>query len=146
MRYSLRTPNTWWIPHLRSLGSYIHRRSKSQRNPTDLFFFFFFAFCFLGWHLQHMEVPRPGGNSELQLPAIATATATPDLNPLSKARDRTHILTDPSQVHYRWSTTGTLHRLLIYFHLQAQAGEIWTKTRNMLILKNGLMKEVNQGL
>ena len=55
-----------------------------------------------------MEVPRLGVTSELQLPAYATATATPDpscvfelhpslqqrwiLNPLSKARDPTHIL------------------------------------------------------
>ena len=65
-----------------------------------------------------MEVPRVGVESELQLPAYATATATatPDrscvcdlhhsshqrqmFNPLSKAKDRTHIVTDPSQVHY----------------------------------------------
>ena len=53
---------------------------------------------------------------ELQLPAYTTATATPDpslvcnlhhssrqhwiLNPQVKARDRTHILTGTSQVHY----------------------------------------------
>ena len=53
-----------------------------------------------------MEVPRLGVESELQLPATATATATPDLshicnlrqqqilNLLSEARDGTHILTD----------------------------------------------------
>ena len=57
-----------------------------------------------------MEVPRLGVQSELQLPAYTTATATPDLshicnlhhssqqcqipNPLSEARDRTHILMD----------------------------------------------------
>ena len=27
-------------------------------------------------HLQHMEIPRPGDESELQLPAYTTATAT----------------------------------------------------------------------
>ena len=33
------------------------------------------CFCFfLGLHLQHMEVPRLGVESELQLPAYATAT------------------------------------------------------------------------
>ena len=76
------------------------------------------VFCFLGPHLQHMEVPRPGAESELQLPAstTATATATPDLssvcdlhhssrphrilNPLREARDRTPTLMDPSQVCY----------------------------------------------
>ena len=61
-----------------------------------------------------MEVPRLGVESKLQLPAYPTATATWDLshvcnlyysswqrwslNPLSKARDQTHILLDPSQV------------------------------------------------
>ena len=61
-----------------------------------------------------MEVPRLGVELELQLLAYATATATLDpshvcdlhhssqqpwiLNPLSKARDQTHILMDPSQV------------------------------------------------
>ena len=55
-------------------------------------------------------VPGLGVDSELQLPAYATATATQDpsricnlrctsrqpriLNPLSKARDRTHTLVD----------------------------------------------------
>ena len=31
--------------------------------------FLFFPFCFLGLHLQHMEVPRLGAESKLQLPA-----------------------------------------------------------------------------
>ena len=34
--------------------------------------------CFLGPHLQHMEVPRQGDESELQLQAYTTATATQD--------------------------------------------------------------------
>ena len=57
-----------------------------------------------------MEVPRLGVDSELQLPAYATAMATLDpscfcnlccnlqqcwiLNPLNEVRDRTHILMD----------------------------------------------------
>ena len=56
-----------------------------------------------------MEVPGLGVGLELQLPAYATATAMPEqsicnlyhssrqhwiLNPLSEARDQTHILTD----------------------------------------------------
>ena len=40
-------------------------------------FFFFFFWSFLGPHPQHMEVPRLGVESELQLPTYATVT-TPD--------------------------------------------------------------------
>ena len=74
-----------------------------------------FVFSFLGLHLCHMEVPRLGVELELKLPAYTTVTATRDLshvcnlyhsswqrqilNPLSKARDQTCILMDPSQVH-----------------------------------------------
>ena len=47
------------------------------------FFFFpskknFFFFVFLGPHPRHMEVPRLGVESELQLLAYTTATAMPD--------------------------------------------------------------------
>ena len=71
-------------------------------------------FCLFRATWEHMEVPRLGVESELQLPAYTTATATPDrrhicdlchslwqcriLNPLSKTRDGTLILTDASQV------------------------------------------------
>ena len=60
-----------------------------------------------------MEAPRLGVELEVQQPAYTTATATQDpsricsphhgsrqhkiLNPLSEARDRTHILMDTSQ-------------------------------------------------
>ena len=63
-----------------------------------------------------MEVPRLGVELELQLLAYATATAVRDLshvcdlhhsswqhwilNPLSGARDRTHVLMDSNRVHY----------------------------------------------
>ena len=67
----------------------------------------------LGLHPQHVEVPRLGVKSELQLLASATAMAMRDLsrvhgsqqrrilNPLNKARDRICILLDTSQIHYR---------------------------------------------
>jgi len=75
---------------------------------------FFFFFVFLGPHPWHMEVPRIGVQSELQLPAYTTATWDPSricrlyhssrqhriLNPLSKARDRTCILTDANQIRF----------------------------------------------
>ena len=85
-------------------------------------FFFFFFFCLFRLHSWHMEVPRLGVESELQLPAYATATATKDLShvhdlyhsswqcwipdPLSKARDRTYKLMDISQIHFCCTTTG----------------------------------------
>ena len=83
-----------------------------QRPVVDLFHFFFnfYFLVFLGSHPQHMEVPRLQVESELQLPAYTVAIAMPDpshicdlrriLNPLNKARDRTHILTDTGQVCY----------------------------------------------
>ena len=74
------------------------------------FISFYFIFVFLGLHPQHMEVPRLEVKLKLHLPAYSTATAMPDpshvcdpyhssqqrwiLNPLSKARDQTCILTD----------------------------------------------------
>ena len=79
-----------------------------------LFLIFDFYFCFLGLHLQHMEVPKLGVESELQLPTYTTATVAPNLslvcdlhhssqqcqtlNPLSEARDRTHNLLVPSWI------------------------------------------------
>ena len=46
------------------------------------FFFFFFFFFFLGPQVWHMEVLRLGRESELQLPAYTTATATwPGIKP-----------------------------------------------------------------
>ena len=89
--------------------------------------YFLFFFCFLGPHLWHVEVPRLGAKEELELPADATATATwepshvcdlhhssrqrqiPD--PLSEARDRTHILRDTSWIHLCCATTGTPKKL-----------------------------------
>ena len=85
---------------------------------------FFFPFFFSGGlHLQHMEVPRLGVKSELQLPAYITSTAMLELsftcnlhcssqqhqilNPLSKARDRTCILMNTSQICFCWATMGT---------------------------------------
>ena len=41
----------------------------------------FFSFFLFGPHPRRMEVPRPGVQLELPLPACTTATATPDLQP-----------------------------------------------------------------
>ena len=100
-----------------------------------------FSFFFLGLHLQHMEIPRLGVKLELQLPAYATAMATPDLssifnlcrslqqhrilNPLSETRDRTCILTMLG--HYvgfltHWATRGTPCNMFLIFPLLSVPG------------------------
>ena len=72
-------------------------------------------FCSLHTHVQHMAVPRLRVQMELPKPVYTTATAMQDLshicnlyhssqqhqflNPLSKARDRTHTFMDTSWVH-----------------------------------------------
>ena len=81
-----------------------------------VFSFFLFSFCLFRAALRrHMEVPRLGVESQLQLPAYTTATAMPDsslvcnlhhssqqcqiLNTLSEVKDRTCVLMDASRVH-----------------------------------------------
>ena len=115
--------------------------------PLFLFIIIIWFFCFLGPHPWHMEVPRLGVQSELQLPAYTTATATPDpscifnlhhssrqcqiLNLLSGARDWTRILMDTSWICFHWATTGT--PMILYFQnfinliFLVQFGE-WGKT------------------
>ena len=55
-------PHTYLVSTTTLQGSFHH-------------FLFFFFFFFLGPYPRHMEVPRLGVQSELQLPAYATATA-----------------------------------------------------------------------
>ena len=90
----------------------------------DHFFSFFllaFFLFFLGPHLQHMEISRLEVELELQLRAYTMSSATWDPShfcdlhhssqqcripdPLSKARDRTCILTDTSQICFHCATT-----------------------------------------
>ena len=82
----------------------------------DFIIIIFYFFVFLGLHSWHMEVPRPGVELELQLPAYSTATAMLDpswicnlhhnswphqiLKSLRGARVRTCILMDTGQVCY----------------------------------------------
>lgn len=84
--------------------------------------FVFVSFCFLGPHLQHMEVPWLGVESELQLQAYATATAMQDpscvcdlhhrswqcqiLNPQNTAGDWTCNLIDTRCVRSLLSHSG----------------------------------------
>ena len=94
-----------------------------------LLFFCFLFFCFLCFFFQaalsaYGGVPRLGVESELPLPAFTTATATRDPShicllhhtsqqpqipdTLSKARDRTHLLMDTSQICFCCATMVTL--------------------------------------
>ena len=86
-----------------------------------------------------MEVPRLGGESDLQLPAYAAATATLDLshvcnlhhssgphwilNPLNEARDQTCILMDTSLVLNLLSHNG--NSLFLLFKMWLPGVALW---------------------
>ena len=70
-----------------------------------MYFYLFIYFCVLGPHVQYMEVPRLGVESELQPQqrgiraasgTYTTGHGSQILNPLSEARDRTCVLMDAS--------------------------------------------------
>ena len=98
--------------------------------------FFFCLFVFLRPHPWHMEVPKLGVKSELQLLAYARAITMPDpsqvcdlhhsslqhwiLNSLSEARDRTCNLVVPSQICFHCTTTGT-PKITFQLHYDEQA-------------------------
>ena len=64
----------------------------ATRELLKICFVFCFCFCFfffpaiLGPYLRHMEVPKLGVESELQLPAYTTATATRNLSRICDLR------------------------------------------------------------
>ena len=109
-----------------------------KRNLSSNFILFYLFFCFLGLHLQHMEVPRLGVELELQLPAYTIATATPALshicnlhhsswqhwilNPQSEARDRTCILMDNGWVLNPLSPNGNsnINSIFNFLHVFLQ--------------------------
>ena len=102
-----------------------------QASLSGPIFILFYFFCFLAPHLRHMDVPRLGVESEPQLPACTTATTTQDPSrvcdlhhssqqcwipdPLSEARDWTHILSDINQIRFCCATTGTPIGANFYF-------------------------------
>ena len=72
------SPDQWFSPYEHLSCPYL----STWLHCNHSFFFFFFPlilFFFLGPHLRHVDVPRLGVESELQLPAYTTATATLDL-------------------------------------------------------------------
>ena len=92
-----------------------------------------FFFVFLGPHMRPYGSSQASVKSELQLPAYTIATAMPDpscvcnlhlssqqnqmFNPLSKARDQTHVFMDTSLVHYHWAKTGTPKQIIFVLAL-----------------------------
>ena len=102
-----------WLCQLRNVNVNGKAASEQVRN-NYVCLLLFPPRLFLGLHPQHMEIPKLGVESELQLLAYSTATATamwdrshvcnlhhnsrqhwiPD--PLSEARDRTRVLMDTS--------------------------------------------------
>ena len=105
----------------------------SFTSPLYLFVSLFISlFCFSGPHLRHMEVPRLGVKSELQLPDCTTATTMKDpsrvcdlhhsslqsriLNPLAEQSQGSNLQPHGSQsdsfllCHHRNSNTSTFKK------------------------------------
>ena len=98
-------------------------RNFSQKQYRKIFSLSLPLSFFLGPHSWHMEVLRLGAESELQLPAYATATAMQDQShvcdlhhssrqqgipdPLSEASDWTRILIDTSRICFHCAKKGT---------------------------------------
>ena len=69
------------------------RETGADKDELNVSCGIFFFFLLLGLHLRHVEVPRLGVESELQLPASTTARVTPDLS---------HICDLPNSSQQHW--------------------------------------------
>ena len=110
--------------------------------PVIQFTHLFTYFCFLGLHLQHVEVPRLGIESELQLLAYTTATAMRDLSHVwnlchrSFARSLTH-----------WARPGIEPSAsLILVGIVTPLSHIWSSTIHSFEVYNWIDKCVHQAV
>ena len=102
----------------------VFRKNFSTNSVPSFFKFHFVLFYFICGHSCRIwKFSRLGIESEPQVPAYTTATATLDLscicslhhssrqcwilNPLSETRDQTCVLMDSSQISFRWATMAT---------------------------------------
>ena len=145
--------------HVNLYVIYTHLKKKGANIPPNVnsgyilgYLFIFWGGVFLGPNPWHMEVPRLGVKLELLLLACATATATPDpscicslhhssqqhwmLKPLSKARDQTCVLMDPSQIRFHCTTKGTPGAFKMFncrVPVMVQRKQIWLGSMRMQV-------------
>ena len=112
-------------------GVLVLKLASPVKTTKETYDHYYFLCCFLGPRPQHVEVPRLGVQSELQLPAYTTATATQNpshicnlhhgsgqcqiFNPLTEARNQTRNLMVTSQIRFHCTTTGTLQGKIFKF-------------------------------
>ena len=109
--------------------------------------FFSFCFVFLGLHLRHMEVPRPGSNQSCSQPMpqpqqcqIRAANVTYTTahgnarfsNPPSEAKDQTFVLMDAGWIRLRCATMGTPYPFYSWWTLGLFRISVWEKLFWML--------------
>ena len=139
----------WWCfwGFIRIFQEEVRLNWDSKENNVRVYHFiiFLFLFLFLGLHLWHMEVPRLGVQSELQLPAYTTATTMRDPShicdlhhssqprwmphPLSEARDQTCIFVDTSWICFCWAATGPLSLSLFLSKIQTGNVKMWLQLK-----------------
>ena len=123
-------------PHAVGVGKKKNNNNKDAFRSLSLSLFFFFFFFFgifralsiayggsqargqIGTVATGLHRSHSNARSELPLWPTPQLTATPDLNPLSKAKDQIYVLMDSSQIHFCWATRETPHLdlLIKYFN------------------------------
>ena len=127
-----RLPKICAVPYLWAVVTGGDTGGISGVSESCSFCIFYYCYYYLLFKAapEHMEFPRLGVQSELQLPAYTIAPATPDLscvcdlhhdswqcqifNPLSEVRDQTRNLMVPSRIRFCSTRTGSPVRFYTY--------------------------------